>query len=61
MSYHLAIDIGASSGRHLLFHMQDGRLVQEGTHETLLHQEGLYRRIAQIQDAIALQEGGNAK
>lgn len=29
MSYHLAIDIGASSGRHLLFHVEDGRLVQE--------------------------------
>ncbi len=29
MSYHLAIDIGASSGRHILGSVQDGRLILE--------------------------------
>ena len=29
MRYYLAIDIGASSGRHMLGHMQDGKLVLE--------------------------------
>jgi rhamnulokinase len=29
MQYHLAIDIGASSGRHILGHVQDGRMVLE--------------------------------
>ena len=30
--------------------LEDGRLTQEGTHEELLAQDGLYRRIAVIQD-----------
>lgn len=30
--YYLAIDIGASSGRHILAHMQDGRMVLEEIH-----------------------------
>ena len=38
--------------------LEDGRLVQEGTHETLMHQPGLYQRIAQIQDAATQLEGG---
>lgn len=29
MTYYLAIDIGASSGRHILGHMEDGKLVME--------------------------------
>ena len=29
MTYHLAIDIGASSGRHILGHIESGRLVLE--------------------------------
>ena len=29
MTYHLAIDIGASSGRHILGHLESGRLVLE--------------------------------
>ncbi len=30
--YHLAIDIGASSGRHILGHLEDGRIVLEEIH-----------------------------
>ena len=29
MTYHLAIDIGASSGRHILGHLEDGKMVLE--------------------------------
>ena len=29
MIYHLAIDIGASSGRHILGHLEDGKMVLE--------------------------------
>ena len=29
MNYYLAIDIGASSGRHILAHLQDGKMVTE--------------------------------
>ena len=29
MNYHLAIDIGASSGRHILGHLEDGKMVLE--------------------------------
>ena len=32
MKYYLAIDIGASSGRHILCHMEDGRMVLEEIH-----------------------------
>ena len=38
--------------------LDEGRLVQEGTHDALMVQEGLYRRIASIQDMQA--EGGGA-
>lgn len=31
-SYYLAIDIGASSGRHMLAHLEDGRMVLEEIH-----------------------------
>ena len=36
--------------------LDNGKLVQQGTHEELLREEGLYRRIAEIQDYHA--EGG---
>jgi len=36
--------------------LDDGRLVQHGTHSELLEHDGLYRRIAEIQDMY--QEGG---
>ncbi len=36
--------------------LDHGKLVQQGTHDELLHEEGLYRRIAEIQDYHA--EGG---
>ena len=29
MNYYLAIDIGASSGRHILGHVEDGKLILE--------------------------------
>ena len=32
--------------------LENGRLVQQGTHEQLLKQDGLYRRIAQIQNLL---------
>lgn len=32
MKYYLAIDIGASSGRHILGHVEDGRIVLEEVH-----------------------------
>ncbi|MGM9632298.1 MAG: rhamnulokinase family protein [Eubacteriales bacterium] len=32
MKYYLAIDIGASSGRHILGHIEDGRIVTEEIH-----------------------------
>jgi len=31
-TYYLAIDIGASSGRHILGHLEDGRMVSEEFH-----------------------------
>lgn len=31
-SYYLAIDIGASSGRHILGHLDGGRLILEEVH-----------------------------
>ncbi len=38
--------------------LEDGRITQQGTHAELIHQEGLYRRIAEIQDALF--DGGAA-
>ncbi len=44
--------------------LEDGELVQQGTHEELIAQEGLYKRIADIQnmleDELANDEGGEA-
>ncbi|MCE5236033.1 MAG: ABC transporter ATP-binding protein/permease [Eubacteriales bacterium] len=44
--------------------LEHGRLVQQGTHEQLLKEEGLYRRIAEIQNMLEdelRQEGGEAR
>jgi len=38
--------------------LENGRVTQQGTHEQLLKQGGLYRRIAEIQDAVP--EGGES-
>ena len=38
--------------------LEDGRITQQGTHAQLIGQQGLYRRIAEIQDAVS--EGGEA-
>ena len=41
--------------------LEHGKLVQQGTHEQLLKQDGLYRRIAHIQNMLEdelKQEGG---
>ena len=38
--------------------LEDGRITQQGTHAQLIQQQGLYRRIAEIQDAVS--EGGEA-
>ena len=43
--------------------LEHGRLVQQGTHAELLAQDGLYRRIAEIQNALEDElrtEGGEA-
>ncbi|MBE5784763.1 MAG: ABC transporter ATP-binding protein [Clostridiales bacterium] len=44
--------------------LEHGELVQQGTHEELLRQDGLYRRIAEIQNALEdelrSEEGGEA-
>ena len=32
--------------------LEGGRVTQQGSHEQLIHQDGLYRRIAEIQDAL---------
>ncbi|MEG1559731.1 MAG: ABC transporter ATP-binding protein [Clostridia bacterium] len=43
--------------------LEHGKLVEEGTHEELIHREGLYKRIAQIQNLLEteLNEGGDDK
>ncbi len=38
--------------------LEGGRITQQGTHAELLRQDGLYRRIAEIQDAVS--DGGDA-
>ena len=42
MNYHLAVDIGASSGRHILGHVEEGRIVLEEIYrfENRLHPRG---------------------
>lgn len=41
MSYYLAVDIGASGGRHMLGHLEDGRMVME---EIYRFENGMKRR-----------------
>lgn len=36
----------------IIFVLEGGKMVQSGTHEELLHQEGLYKRICNIQNAL---------
>ena len=36
---------------HIFLVLDEGRLVQEGTHESLLQEDGLYRRVWEIQNA----------
>ena len=33
--------------------LEGGRITQQGTHQQLLREPGLYRRIAEIQDAVS--------
>ena len=43
--------------------LEHGKLVQQGTHEQLINEDGLYQRIARIQNALEeelKQEGGKA-
>ena len=40
----------------LILVLESGNIVQRGTHESLLHEDGPYRRVAEIQDAVT--EGG---
>ena len=35
------------------FELEGGRITQQGTHQQLLREPGLYRRIAEIQDAVS--------
>ena len=41
----------------LILVVEDGRITQQGTHEELIHQEGLYGRIFNIQTALEEEEG----
>ena len=48
MNYCLAIDIGASSGRHILGHIENGRLILEEVHRFenyLRNENGLFQRL----------------
>lgn len=48
------------SGADKILVLEGGRLVQQGTHEELLRQEGLYARIAGIQTMLEQDlEGGD--
>ena len=42
--YYLAIDIGASSGRHILGHLEEGRMVLEEVHRFSQRNGGRGRR-----------------
>ena len=46
------------SGADRILVLENGKLTQEGTHEELMREDGLYRRVALIQDAVAEKEGG---
>ena len=54
--YYLAIDIGASSGRHILGHMEDGKMVLEEIYRGIF----VHGTIQRIQNnLIALSKKGN--
>ena len=40
--------------------LEDGRVAQTGTHEQLIHQDGLYKRIYQIQSDLEDELNGEA-
>ena len=41
--------------------LEKGRVVQNGTHEELVHQEGLYQRIFNIQNLVAEEVANDTK
>ena len=41
----------------LIFVLEDGHIVQSGTHEELSRQEGLYKRVCSIQNALETELG----
>lgn len=42
----------------LILVLEDGRITQQGTHAQLIERAGLYRRIAEIQDAVSTEGSG---
>ena len=46
--------IGSLRNCDLIVVLEQGRLVQQGTHEALMQQEGPYRRLAELQMAANL-------
>ena len=46
-NYYLAVDIGASSGRHILGHLEDGKIVQCGLGKGIIDFEFLIDTIKQ--------------
>ena len=42
--YYLAIDIGASSGRHILAHLEDGKMVLEEVHRMISELRDSFRQ-----------------
>ena len=57
------LDADIRAGKYDLIHIHSGgRIAQSGTHEELLQQEGLYRRVYDLQSgASGIQEGGEAE
>ena len=51
-TYYLAVDIGASSGRHILGHLENGRLVTEEIHR---FPNGLEKKDGERSAALALE------
>ena len=47
--------INTARSADLILVLDHGKLIQIGTHETLIHEEGLYKRIYEIQS-----EGGES-
>lgn len=48
--------VASSKDADIILVLEEGKITQQGTHEQLIHQEGLYQRIYQIQ--TARMEGG---